>query len=151
MKPTENIEEFVRLEKPRVKTGSTMDKRTLNDSFAAMDETIRANKPNAAGMIFRSRLAKLAAAAVIIVAVGLIMVYRNPSVPQQPQQTVSVAKSPIEMLTARSLMTAYRHGGIEAINSQCDKAFEMSGQRRDTLNVKELFAEIEVDLERTEL
>jgi hypothetical protein len=55
------------------------------------------------------------------------------------------------MLTARSLMTAYRRGGMEAVGSQCDKAFEMSGQRRDTLNVKELFAEIKIDLERTEL
>lgn len=151
MKPTENIEESVRLEKPHVTTGGEMDKRTLNDSFAAMDETIRSNKQSVAGTILRSRVVKLAAAAVIFVAVSLLMVYQNPPVQQQPPQTVSVAKSPAEMLTARSLMIAYRHGGIEAIDSQCEKAFEMLGQRRDTLNVKELFTEIEIDLERTEL
>jgi len=44
MKPTENIEEYVKLEKPHVTTGDAMDERTLNDSFAAMDETIRAGK-----------------------------------------------------------------------------------------------------------
>jgi hypothetical protein len=70
---------------------------------------------------------------------------------QLPKETVSAEKSPAEMLTARSLMTAYRHGGIEAIDSQCEKAFEMLGQRRDTLNVEELFTEIEIDLERIEL
>jgi hypothetical protein len=152
MKPTENIEEFVKLEKPHVKTGREMDKQTLNDSFAAMDKTIRSNKQSIAGIILRSRAVKIAAAAVIFVAVSLLMVYQNPPLPKQPsQQTVSFTKSPADMLTARSLMTAYRHGGIEAIDSQCDKAFEMSGQRRDTLNVKELFAEIEFDLERIEL
>ena len=151
MKPTENIEEFVRLEKPHVTTGGTIDKRTLNDSFAAMDEAIRSNKQNVAGIILRSRAARLAAAAVIIVAAGLLMVYRSPHEQVANPKVMKVAKSPAEMLTAKSLMMAYRHGGIEAIEKQCDKAFEMSGQRRDTLNVKELFAEIEIDLERMEL
>jgi len=152
MKPTEKIEEFVRLEKPHVTTGGEMDKRTLNDSFAAMDETIRAKRPSVARVILRSRAAKLAAAAVIFIAVSLLMVYQNPPAQQQsPKEPVGAVKSPVEMLTARSLMTAYRHGGIEAIDSQCEKAFGMSGQRRDTLDVKELFTEIEFDLERTEL
>ena len=101
-------------------------------------------------IILRSRAAKLAAAAMIIVSIGLLMVYRNPPVPP-PTQTASVVKSPAEMLTARSLMTAYRHGGIEAIERQCDKALEMQGPRLDILNVKELFTEIEIDLERMEL
>ena len=152
MKSTEKIEEFVKLEKLRVKTSGEMDKRTLNDSFAAMDKTTQSNEQSVAGIILRSRAAKLAAAAVIFVTVGLLMVYQNPPVQQQPpKETVGAAKSPAEMLTARALMTAYRHGGIEAIDSQCDKAFEMLGQRRDTLNVKELFTEIEIDLERIEL
>ena len=152
MKPMKNIEEFVKLEKPHVTTGGEMDERTLNDSFAAMDETIRSNKQSIAGTILLSKAAKLAAAAVIFVAVSLLMVYLNPPVQQQPaKETIGAEKSPAEMLTVRSLMTAYRHGGIEAIDSQCEKAFEMSGQRRDTLNVKELFTEIEIDLERIEL
>lgn len=152
MKPTENIEEFVKLEKPHVTTGGEMDKRTIDDSFAAMDKTARSSKQSVAGTILGSRVVKLAAAAVIFVAVSLLIVHRNPPVQQQsPEETVGAEKSPAEMLTARSLMTAYRHGGIEAIDSQCENAFEMLGQRRETLNVKELFAEIEFDLERTEL
>ena len=140
MKPTENIEELVKLEKPRVTTGDTMDKRTLNDSFAAMDETVRANKPSAAGVILRSRAAKLAAAAVIIVAVGLLMVYRNPHV-QPPPRTVSTAKSPAEMLTVISLNIAYRRGGIEAVDEQTSKAFEMLGSQSATVSIHELLAE----------
>ncbi len=142
MKPAKNIEEFVKLEKPHVTTGSSMDKQTLNNSFAAMDETIRANKLSVAGMILRSRAAKLAAAAVIIVSVGLLMVYRNQPAPQQPPQTVSVAKSPAEMLTAMSLNMAWRRGGIEAVDNQSQEAFEMLGSQSAKASIQELQVEL---------
>jgi len=141
MKPEENMEEFVRLEKPHVTTGGTMDKRTLNDSFAAMDETIRANKPNAVRIILRSRAAKLAAAAVILVAVGLLMVYQNPPL-QPPRQTANPAKSPAEMLTAMSLNLAWRRGGIEAVDEQSSKAFKMLGSKPAKVTIKELSIEL---------
>jgi hypothetical protein len=140
MKPTENIEESVRLEKPNVTTGGTMDKRTLNDSFAAMDKTIRANKPSAAGIILRSRAARLAAAAVIIVAVGLMTVYNSP--PEQQQRTTSVAKSPAEMLTGMSLSLAWRRGGIEAMDEQSKKAFDMLGAEPANGSIQELLVEL---------
>ena len=142
MKPVKNIEELVRLEKPNVTTGGAMDKRTLDDSFAAMDKTIRANKPSAAWIILRSRAARLAAAAVIIVGVGLLMVYRNPPVPQQPPQTVSVAKSPAEMLTAMSLNMAWRRGGIEAMDDQSQEAFKMLGSQPAKASIQELLFEL---------
>ena len=142
MKPVKNIEKFVKLEKPHVTTGGEMDKRTLDASFAAMDETIRAGKRNAAGIILRSRAAKLAAAAVIIVSVGLLMVYRNPPAPQQPPRTVSVAKSPAEMLTAMSLNMAWRRGGIEAVDDQSNKAFEMLGTQPSKASIQELLVEL---------
>jgi len=142
MKPARNIEEFVKLEKPDVTTGGEMDKRTLDDSFAAMDKTIRANKPSAAWIILRSRAARLAAAAVIIVGVGLLMVYRNPPVPQQPPQTVSVAKSPAEMLSAMSLNMAWRRGGIEAMDDQSQEAFKMLGSQPAKASIQELLFEL---------
>jgi hypothetical protein len=141
MKPTENIEEFVKLEKPQVTTGGEMDKRTIDDSFAAMDETIRSNKQSVAGTILRSKAAKLAAAAVIFVAVSLLMVHRNPPVQQQPQ-TVSVTKSPAEMLTAMSLNLAWRRGGIEAVDEQSNKAFKMLGSKPAKATIEELSVEL---------
>ena len=140
MKTTKNIEESVRLENQHVTTGGAMDKRTLDNSFAAMDETIRANKPNVAGVILRSRAAKLAAAAVIIVGIGLLMVYRNPPV-QQPK-TDSVAKSPAEMLSAMSLNIAWRRGGIEAVDDQSQKAFRMLGSKPAKASIQELLIEL---------
>jgi hypothetical protein len=139
MKPTEDIERFVISGKPHVTTGRPMDKRVLDDSFAAMDETLRANKPSPRRIILRSRLARLAAAAVIIVAVGLVMVYRPPV--QPPPRTTSVAKSPAEMLTAMSLNLAWRRGGLEAVDEQTSKAFEMLASKPAEVSIRELLAE----------
>ena len=141
MKPKEDIERFVRRGKPNVTTGRSMDKRVLNDSFAAMDETIRAKKPSAAGMILRSRMARLAAAAAILVAAGQLMVYRNPPVQQKPG-IASAAKSPAEMLSAMSLNMAWRRGGIEAVDEQSARAFEMLGSGPAKASIQELLAEL---------
>ncbi|MHC4749000.1 MAG: hypothetical protein ACYTFW_03915 [Planctomycetota bacterium] len=46
MRPIENTEEFVREGKPHVRTGTQMDRRVLDDSFTAMEETLGANKPS---------------------------------------------------------------------------------------------------------
>ena len=142
MKPTEDIERFVRGGKPDVTTGRTMDKRVLADSFAAMDKTAGARKASAAGTILRSRMARLAvaAAAMIIAGAGLLMVYRNAPV-QPPPRVAGAARSPAEMLTAMSLNMAWRRGGIEAVDEQSSKAFEMLGARSASVSVQELLAE----------
>jgi hypothetical protein len=142
MKPTENIEEFVKLEKPNVTTGGEMDKRTIDDSFEAMDKTIRSNKQSVAGTILRSRAVQLAAAAVIFVVVSLLMVHQNPPVPQPPQQTVSAPKSPADMLTAMSLNMAWRRGGIEAMDEQSSRAFKMLESKPSKASIRELRVEL---------
>ncbi|MFZ2148634.1 MAG: hypothetical protein WAV28_15575 [Sedimentisphaerales bacterium] len=155
MRPKKNIEKFVRVRKPYVTTSREMDKRTLNDSFAAMEQTIRVksadHKPSTPRIITLSRMMKLTAAvAVIIMAISFFIAHQGPG--EQADTTVSqVIKSPAEMLTATSLIIAFRRGGIEAIEKQCDKALEMQKPPLDKLDIKELFTEIEIDLERTEL
>ena len=141
MKPIENMEKFVRHGKPHVTTSRRMDKRTLNDSFAAMEETLRAKKLSAPRIILRSRATRLAAAAaVIIAAIGLFTIQWGPP-EQEPPQITSVAKSPVEMLTARSLNIAYSRGGIEAVDNQSKKAFEMLGSQPAKVSIRELLAE----------
>jgi hypothetical protein len=139
MKPDKNIEKLVRLEKPQVTTGDAMDERTLNNSFEVMDETIRNNKKCVAGIILRSRVAKLAAVAVIILAVSLLLVYRNPTEQQQPpKQVPSVSKSPAEMLTPISLRNAYLVGGMEAVDEQSRKAFQMLNRKPAKVSICQL-------------
>ncbi len=75
MKPIENTEDFVRRGKAHVATKPRMDKCVLDDSFAAMDETIAANRSSAARIILRSGAMNLAAAAVLVMglAIGALM------------------------------------------------------------------------------
>jgi len=87
MRLPENIERFVKNRKPHVTAGADIDNRVLDDSFAAMEETMRAksvvNQPSIRRIIMKSRITKLAAlaaAAVIIIAVLIGVNYFGGSV-----------------------------------------------------------------------
>jgi hypothetical protein len=136
MKPTKNTEDFVRRGKAKVATDPQMDKRVLDDSFSAMDETAVA-RPGIVRMIVHSRAAKLAAAAVIIIAVGLLMNQSDPPVQEQPP-TGKAVKSPAEMLSAMSLTMAYRRGGIEAVDDLSNEAFKKLGSNSARVSVRDL-------------
>ena len=135
MKPTDNTENFVRRGKAKVATDPQMDKRLLDDSFAAMDET--AAGPSIVRMIAHSRAAKIAAAAVIIIAVGLLVNQSSPP-EQKPPEIGKVVKSPAEMLSAMSLTMAYHRGGLEAMDDLSDEAFEKLGSKPAGVSVREL-------------
>jgi len=146
MRPKENIEEFVKVRKPYVTTSREMDKRTLNDSFAAMEQTIRAksadHKPSTARIITLSRMMKLtAAAAVIIVAISFFIAHHGPSEQADTTTVSKVIKSPIEMMTEMSLERAFRRGGIEAVENQCREAFKPTGPAPGSLSIEQILEE----------
>ena len=97
-------------------------------------------QPSMWKIVLQSKLTKLAAAAVIIVVISIFVFHRGAR-EQEPPQVVSVSKSPAEMLTVASLRTAYRRGGIEALEKQCDEAIEKLGPRNAKLSIQELLAE----------
>jgi len=138
MKPIENTEKFVRRGKANVTTDSRMDRRALDDSFEAMDEAMGTS--SAARTTLRNRVARLAAAAVIILAIGLLAIQLGPS-EQEPTETRNVAKSPADMLSAISLNMAYRRGGIEELDNVSRQAFEMLGSKPEKVSLRELLTE----------
>jgi len=140
MKPTENTEDFVRRGKAKVTTDPRMDQRVLDDSFAAMDETLAQSRSSVALIILKSRAMRLAAAAAVIVAIGLLMIQSRPPEQEQPP-TAKAAKSPAAMLSAMSLSRAYRRGGIEALDALSHEAFEMSGASPARVSIRELRSE----------
>lgn len=91
--------------------------------------------------ILKSSMTKFAAAAVVIVAISFFAIHREPLDPQRPQEVI-VTKSPAEMLTLRSLKIAYRNGGIEAVETQCEKAIEKLGLKPERISVQELLEDI---------
>jgi len=143
MRPKENIEEFVKVRKPHVTTSRQMDKRTLDDSFAAMEQTILAksadHKPSAPRIIILSRMIKLAAAALIIVGISFFIAHQGPSEQGRTTRVLEVAESPSEIMTMKSLTIAYRRGGIEGIENQCEKALKVLGPQPASISLGDLF------------
>jgi len=144
MRPKENIEKFVKDRKPNVTTSRQMDKRTLNDSFAAMEQTIRAksadHKPSTPRIITLSRMMKLtAAAAVIIVGISFYIVHKGPSEQGITTKFLETVESPSEIMTMKSLKIAYSRGGIEGIENQCEKALKILGPQPASISLGDLF------------
>ncbi len=144
MRPKENIEKFVKVRKPHLTTSRQMDKRTLNDSFTAMEQTIRAksagHKPSTARIVTLSRMMKLTAAvAVIIVGISLYIAHQGPSEQGITTKFLEVAESPSEIMTMKSLTIAYRRDGIEGIENQCEKALKILGPQPASLSLGDLF------------
>ncbi len=144
MRPKENIEKFVRVRKPHVTTSRQMDKRTLNDSFAAMEQTIQAksagHKPSTARIVTLSRMVKLtAAAAVIIVSISFYIAHQGPSEQGITTEILEVVESPSEIMTMKSLTIAYRRDGIEGIENQCEKALKILGPQPASISLGDLF------------
>jgi len=143
MRPKENMEEFVKIRKPDVTTSREMDKRTMDDSLAAMEQTMRAksadHKPSTARIITPSRMIKLTAAAAVVIAGISFYVHQGPG---EQNDTIIVAEaleSPSEIMTMKSLKIAYHRGGVEAIENQCEKALKILGPQPASISTAELF------------
>ena len=136
MNPEQRIERLIKTQKPNVQTDAHTDDRVLADSFAAMQETHAESAGKSSSL-----KPKLAAAAMIVVIVGLFLITHDRDQQKELPRSPVVTQSPAEMLTAISLKMAYRRGGIEAVEKQCETAFKMLGPRPVSLSVKELLTE----------
>ena len=100
-----------------------------------------AGQPSIWRMIYKSKITKLAAAAVIIIAIGLSLVHQGPGEQVDSKNISEVEEFPVKMMTSVSLSLAYRKGGMDAVERQCEKAFKMSGPQVTNVTVQELLAE----------
>jgi hypothetical protein len=100
-----------------------------------------ARLPSILKVILKSPLTKLAAAAVIILAVSFFSAHQDSSEQADTTTVSKITKSPVEMMTAMSLNIAYRKGGIEEVEKQYNEAFKLLGPRPATITVTELLAE----------
>ena len=84
-----------------------------------------------------NKLTKLAAAAVLIVTIGLLMFSQSLHKPERAV-IADKPKSPTAMLTAMSLTIAYRRGGIEEVDRQSQEAIKMLGPRPANISMRQL-------------
>jgi hypothetical protein len=116
-------------------------KRQYPDEFRALVSRSAQREQRLWKRVFASPITKFAAVAVIIVAIGLCIVERNSREQERPR-IANRAKSPVEMMTEISLIGAYRKGGMEAVEKQCEQAFKKAGLRPGNLSVEQMLAEL---------
>ena len=105
------------------------------------DKSASSRRPNILRVIFGKRAAQLAVAAAVIVVVGLLTIHQNPN---QQVGTVVVpdsTQSPAYMRSILSLNIAYRRGGIEAVDKQCQMAMVMLGPRPAEITIEQMLTE----------
>ena len=102
-------------------------------------EKTHIRRPSIWRVFCQSPITKIAAAAVIIVGIGLhaFLVHQGPG----EQVGSSYGQSPTKMMSAISLTIAYRRGGIEALDEQCEKAIRILGSRTQRLTLGQLLKE----------
>lgn len=104
------------------------------------DQRLSRAQPSLWDTIVHHRLVRLAAAAVLIIAAGLL-IFSQISDRHEPARIAKKPKSPADMQTILSLNIAYRRGGIEAVYRQCETAIEMLGPRPAQITIRQMLAE----------
>lgn len=95
-------------------------------------------------LALRSTVGKLAIAATIVVVAGTLLIgpmQQGGDVPEIELRP-PVAQSPAQMVSMISLSAAFRRGGMEGFNEQCDRALTMLGPRPTDVSMKDLFKDI---------
>jgi hypothetical protein len=96
-------------------------------------------------LLLRGSIGKLAIAAAILATAGVLLVGRFglTSAPPVPTRPPGTPQSPAQMVSMISLSAAFRSGGMEGLDKQCDRALERLGPRPSTISMQELFKDID--------
>jgi anti-sigma-K factor RskA len=98
-------------------------------------------RPNVQRFLWVRSLVRVAAI-VAVIALVLFLIPRLPSKRVEPTVATFVEdRSPAKVLSVLSLSMAYRQGGLDAVDEQCKKAFELLGQKNTTISIGELLNE----------
>jgi len=149
MKPAENnIEKQIK--NLRTQASAELDEKLHHKFRQALGKekaTTAFHQPIQRTAILHSRIIKLAAAAVVIVAVCWLAA-RQKEVPQQPGTNKAAAatifETPAELVSIISLNMAFRDGGMEAVEEQFDKAAKkVKAGLNENISIDELICELD--------
>lgn len=141
MRPTKDIEK--RIKNVNIVIDSESNKRVFSNILQAFQKSkakdlASTDQPNIWRMIFRNPLTKLAAAAVIIVAVGLFL-GRDRHTPSAPiAEPRLMAQSTVKKMSLMSLRMAYQRGGFNALDRQFRDTLDALGPQSLSISMQEL-------------
>jgi len=109
--------------------------------LAGGKQTAGWGQPHSGRRILGVPFGKLAVAAAVLVAAGVLLLGRFGFTPVQPVPA-SAPPSPAQMVSVLSLSAAFRQGGMEELDRQCDRAMERLGPRPGSVSMQELQKDI---------
>jgi hypothetical protein len=136
MRPDKNIDELIK--RLDLKASAGLDEKIHHEIDNASDQ-----QQNAWNIIFQNRLPRLAAAAMIIVAISFFFIHQGPNGQKEIPGIAQTVDSPAELTTLASLSFAYRQGGMEMVEKVFDKALKQAGQRPANISMQEFLEEID--------
>jgi len=92
-------------------------------------------------LVLSSPIAKLAIAATIIATAGILLVGRFGPGPDRPPAGFDPA-SPARLVSMIALSDAFRRGGIDELDRQCEQALERLGPRPSSVSMQEILKDI---------
>ena len=98
-------------------------------------------RPHILTVIFGKPAVQLAAAAAVIVVVGLLTIHQNPNEEDGTVVVSDSTQSPAYMRSILSLNIAYRRGGMEAVDRQYQIITEMLGPRPAQITIEQMLTE----------
>ena len=139
MKPDQDMETFLKRGKLHVTTDPSMDARVLDDARAAMQESLAAPGWSLGRPLHRYWAIRLAAAAALVVVTCSLLMLDSRGLRPQPIDSVIGTRPAVHGLSARSLQRAFLHGGMEALDSQAQQAFDDLGYRPARVSLRNFY------------
>jgi hypothetical protein len=123
----------------KVEFDSARWKQKFSDSYQTL--VSRAGKHEEARRFSWGRQFVRIAAIVAIASLLMFLTYRKPNERVVQPIAAGTDRSPAKMMSVLSLSRAYRQGGLDAVDEQCKKAFELLGQKNTNVSIGELLNE----------
>jgi hypothetical protein len=140
MKPADKIKKLIK--NANLKVSPDADSRILADALAEMKLLKSAkHKPNIWRIIMKSKIAKIATAAAIILVAVFVIFFANNNTERIDNQISYSQKTPAVSTSLLSLNAAFKHGGLEEVEQLCEKAFEVSGPLSNGIDLLDVFKE----------
>jgi hypothetical protein len=136
----------------RIHTSGPANDARLKDLLRELSEskeTSAARGPTEAGPHLIRSVAYLASVAAVIVALAWLLHTRPAPQENEPAHISSPSTSRILLLTEVSLERAFRRGGIQAVENQCEKALAQPRPEPIGPTMKELLEELAGNNENT--
>jgi hypothetical protein len=136
----ELISRTINTEKPQFNAEKWKEKYL--DEFKTLisrsNKSASSHRPNIMSVIFGRPAIQLAAAAAVILVVGLLLI-RDKQIPNGPPVKPPIfAKSPTNIISMVSMRMAYQRGGLDALDQQFRDTLDVLGPRSSSVSIQEL-------------